>query len=89
MNQLYLGGAGILAALVYALYRWATSMAAQASIQHTQDEDKSLQQQQTENEAKLAAVNKELAELYDEHQKLNVNEKTDEQKASTWNTPKS
>jgi len=92
MNQFYLGGAGVLAAIVYALYRWGRGQFVQATITHTQDADKSLQQQQTENEQKLAGVNKDLASLYDERKKLRDQylsdaAKTDQEKADTWNKP--
>jgi len=87
MNNLYLSGAGVLVAIVYAIYRYAMAMGVQATIQHTQDQDKSLQQQQTENEQKLAQVNKDLASLYEARKDARDQYLTDAEKAASWNEP--
>jgi peptidoglycan hydrolase CwlO-like protein len=92
MNSLYFGGAGVVAAIIFALYRWGMGKALEATMEHVESSDKSLQQQQTENEAKLAGVNKDLASLYDERKKLRDSyltdaAKTDQEKADSWNKP--
>ena len=88
MNSLFLGGAGVLATLIFLLYRWGAGKALEAVMQQTQDQDKSLQQQQLENEAKLANVNKDLTKLYEERAKLQQEQaKTDQERAESWSKP--
>lgn len=72
--------------IVY-LFQRANKAAIDATIAHTQEADKSLQQQQTENEAKLAKTNKDLAALYEERKKLRDVYLSDAEKANTWNKP--
>lgn len=76
--------------LFLSAYRWVFGLFVQSTIEKTQDQDKSLQQQQLENEQKLAQVNKDLQALYDERDKLKDQyaadqQKTDQEKADTWN----
>lgn len=87
MINLALGSAGAIGALLFFLYRWGLGKAVDAAIEHTASEDKSLQQQQTENEAKLAGVNKDLASLYDERKKLRDQYLDDAEKAKSWDKP--
>lgn len=86
MNDLYLGGAGVIGIVLFFLYRWGFGKIVEGTIEHTEKEDKSLQQQQLENQQKLAKVNKELAGLYAERQKVKE-ELTDQEKADQWNKP--
>jgi hypothetical protein len=86
-NSLLMGGGGILAVIIYALYRWGARQAVEAIMEKTQDEDKSLQQQQLENQQKLAQVNKDLAALYAERKTARDQYLTDQEKASSWNQP--
>jgi len=87
MNNFYLGGVGILVAIVYALYRWGSNEAVELIEKSTVDQDKSLQQQQTENEQKLAQVNKDLASLYEARKDARDEYLTDAEKAASWNEP--
>lgn len=89
MNNLLLGG-GALAGILFLLYRFGLNFLINSTIQQTAKEDKSLEQQQLENQAKLAQVNRDLDGLYDERKKLRDEyvadaQKTDQQKADEWN----
>jgi len=83
------GVVGVVALLFYILWQFISKAMVEATVQKTEDEDKSLQQQQLENQQKLAQVNKDLAALYAEREKLRnqyMNE-TDQERADSWNKP--
>lgn len=84
MDALYLGSASVIGAVLFFLYRWGMGKYIEGSIEKTMKEDKSLQQQQLENQQKLAQVNKELEDLYKERTKVKE-ELTDEERADQWN----
>lgn len=87
MNNLLIGGS-LAAGLIFLLYRFGLGYLVNQTIQNTDKQDKSLQQQQLENQAKLAQVKKQLDELYKEKDHLHENDnKTDQEKADSWNKP--
>lgn len=87
MSSMYLVLAGVITSCGLLVYRWIVSKAVDATIAKTANEDKSLQQQQLENEQKLAGVNKDLASLYEERKKLRDQYLSDAEKAEQWNKP--
>jgi len=88
MNKVYLGLGGAFVAALFYLYKMFVSASTQAVVVHTQDEDKSLQQQQLENQQKLAKVNKDLAALYEKRGEIVVPQVDPQKEADEWNTQK-
>lgn len=85
MNSWMFGGGAGLVAVLYFIYRYIMSNLVTATIQKTADEDKSLQQQQLENQQKLAQVNKDLDALYAEREKMRQQYLDNQQKVDIWN----
>lgn len=83
------GGVGLIATLLYLAWHFASEVMVQATVQKTEDEDKTLQQQQIDNQQKLAQVNKDLEALYAEREKLRNQyaNQTDQERADSWNKP--
>lgn len=88
MNN-FLLAAGALVSLVFLVFRFGMSLFVNKTIEQTSKEDKSLAQQQLENQQKLSKVNKDLESLYEEREKMRQEyldkAKSDQEKADEWN----
>jgi septal ring factor EnvC (AmiA/AmiB activator) len=86
MNDLLING-GVIGIILFIAYRMGFASLLTKTIEQTSKEDKSLEKQQFENQAKLSQVNREIKNLKEEHERLKDENLTDEEKAAKWNQP--
>lgn len=75
----------ILGGLLFYFKGKADKAGSEALLGEVKGEDKSLVKQQSENQAKLDQVNKDIQDLKDEKKKLRDLYLTDQQRADKWN----